>query len=110
MKLSEAIREGAKRRPQTQNTFFSNGASCALGAAYEHLEGFSALMYDSEDIEFELIVKFPVLEYAVQSPVDAEMEDSLFNIISDLNDVRNWTREQIADWVETVEQQSEFHR
>ena len=40
LKLSEAIRIGAKMRPkQCRGQFFKDGASCALGAAYEAVHG-----------------------------------------------------------------------
>lgn len=38
-KLSEAIRAGAKLRPQARGFYFASGASCALGAAYEAITG-----------------------------------------------------------------------
>src|SRR5258706_314082 len=34
-RLSEAIRMGAKLRPQCFNSFWMDGGSCAMGAAYE---------------------------------------------------------------------------
>lgn len=39
MKLSTAIRIGAKIRPQCQGRYFKEGGSCALGAAFEGLGG-----------------------------------------------------------------------
>jgi hypothetical protein len=39
LRLSEAIRIGAKLRPQCRETFFQHGRSCALGAAVEAITG-----------------------------------------------------------------------
>lgn len=39
LKLSEAIRIGAKIRPQCFHSLFKNGGSCVLGAAYEGATG-----------------------------------------------------------------------
>lgn len=39
MKLSAAIRIGAKIRPQCYGRYFKDGGSCALGAAYEAMTG-----------------------------------------------------------------------
>ena len=37
MKLSAAIRIGARLRPQCRRRFYAHGGSCAIGAAYEAL-------------------------------------------------------------------------
>ena len=39
IKLSQAIRIGAKLRPQCVGGMFVDGGSCAIGAAYEGLTG-----------------------------------------------------------------------
>lgn len=45
---------------------------------------------------------FPALSKYVQHP-EAEGEHPLADIIVDLNDRHDWTREQIADWMETLD-------
>lgn len=93
MKLSEAIREGAKRHPQIFGDLYNrvDGAvvgSCALGAAM--------LMQRS----------FPLLQSSrVTCPacMDPRIHTRLDNIITHLNDNHRWTREAIADWVATLE-------
>lgn len=39
--LSQAIRLGATFRPQCKASYFDNGRSCAVGAAYEAVTGLS---------------------------------------------------------------------
>ncbi len=86
MKLSEAIRLGSMLRPQSFGTFFSkDGGTCALAAAQE--AGF-----DNID----------VMTRVVESPFYGHTS-SLAACVVNLNDHHRWTREQIADWVETVE-------
>ena len=82
MKLSKAIRIGARIRPQGFGAYFHVGRSCALGAAFEGMKGRPAnsigrLIWDELGI----------------SP-------RLHDRIVDLNDAQHWTREQIADWLE----------
>lgn len=114
MKLSEAIRKGAKLRPQSiikafDYNWFANIetvklSSCALGAAYEAV--FKLDINEDSDIDEinanfadDLRREFPELAYHVFHPVDKE-KANLGDIISDLNDSHDWTREKIADWVE----------
>lgn len=86
MKLSEAIREGAKLRPQYFGAdYFGNGGSCALGAAYEAVTGHGHYYADDAPTIEDL---FPSLT------VELEME------IWDKNDQECLSREQIADWLE----------
>lgn len=85
MKLSEAIRIGAKIRPQCVMAYFNGGASCALGSAYEAISGKNWLDDTPSNWEF-FSGRFNVPE-------------SLLLQISLLND-RGTTREQIADWLE----------
>ena len=86
MKLSKAIREGAKLRPQGFWRFFpENGVvkSCSLGAAFEATFGHRD--YSSWR---DLLPYYP------------ELEGKLVDRIVHMNDVQLMTREQIADWVE----------
>jgi hypothetical protein len=95
MKLSEAIRLGAMLRPQGRIDFFSaDGKSCALGAALE-ARGIQhrilATPAESDAIYGQLYRWWPWLRVL---SIDA---------ITYRNDVEGWTREQIADWVATIE-------
>lgn len=102
MRLSEAIRLGAMLKPQAYGPFSSIG-SCALRAAcdavgiHDRLEG----LFNYS----ELAVHFPLLRTLHQScPVCGRRDDLMF-VSYHLNDAHHWTRERIADWVESLEMQ-----
>lgn len=119
MKLSEAIREGAKETfPGTVAMFSlrsSSGAleACALGAAYygrfgnptkpEDFRSWSDAILPSAEAPFykQLNAEWPELLADVGYPV-GRMPCQLQTAIYTLNDNHNWTREQIADWVESL--------
>ena len=89
LKLSEAIREGAKLRPQGFDAFFQTKddgvrCSCALGAAFEAMTG----MDDYWAGDHTLRELFPTV------PVD------VFTNITAMNDASLLSREEIADQVE----------
>lgn len=100
MKLSEAIRLGSMLHPQGFEELRSYqyddlGAvigmkTCALGAA-------QAAGYWLDDICITRL----------QCPACATVE-WLDNLIPHLNDDHRWTREAIADWVETLELRKEI--
>jgi len=110
MKLSEAIRLGAKLRPQCKGSFFCYGkleGSCALGAAYE---GYYGSRGDStEGVASSVSARFPILRLLVDRTkvpdcISGENDRFLLNnVVTSLNDYKGWTREQIADWVEGIE-------
>lgn len=83
LRLSEAIRIGARIRPQCAGQFFDGDASCAIGAALEAVFGTNNYYADH-----------------VQAPdrVWPEVRD-LWSRIYDMNDSGK-TREEIADWLE----------
>lgn len=104
MRLCDAIRLGATMRPKQafgvlyyipychdDGYYCDDSASCALGAAAEGL-GIS-LDLGLDDIEWRLLVIYPYLSKA-----------TLDKIIH-LNDRMRWTREAIADWLESQEPQ-----
>lgn len=100
MKLSEAIRAGAKLRPQGLGGFFvydndGNLCSCALGAAYEAVFHHVARRSETDYTAFE--IKFPELNADIEMP-DGQVQ-WIQNAVAKLNDERCWTREQIADWL-----------
>jgi hypothetical protein len=115
-KLSTCIREGAKKRPQAFGDFIgeisSSGAStpeystCALGAAYEHITG--GLPYpDYEHGEYvnKTIYKACGLNhFRVPYPEETfnGKEAYLFDVVSTLNDTFKWTRERIADYLDSI--------
>jgi hypothetical protein len=119
MKLSEAIREGAKETfPGTVAMFSlrsSSGAleACALGAAYygrfgnptkpEDFRGWDGRIRPSAEAPFykQLSAQWPELLTEVEYPLGL-IPGQLQKAIYMLNDNHNWTREQIADWVESL--------
>lgn len=103
--FSEAIREGAKLGPQAFRFLSLNGANCAIGAGLRAM-GLS-LIHGCAVLGSEpAVTAFPYLDEAfVTCPVDALCGlKSLFFTVMDLNDNHHWTREQIADWLESEEE------
>lgn len=94
MKLSEAIRLGSMLHPQCFDVLEhvvdgKTVGTCAIGAASE--AGY--------DISYRNIVGEHDL---LMCPSCPELHD-LQEIIEHLNDYHRWTRERIADWIDTVE-------
>lgn len=102
MRLSEAIRLGAMLKPQAFGTFRARTATrddgaflglriiestCALGAACD-------AGYKRSGID----------QVHVWCPACSLRAGVLFHAMH-LNDTHRWTREQIADWVESIELQ-----
>jgi hypothetical protein len=98
--FSEAIREGAKLKPQgfkLREDRVDKNTSCALEA------GIEAIGCDFEWYEQgALCAMYPYLWEWTAVPVSPRYQDSLYSICYILNDA-GWTREQIADWLEQEE-------
>lgn len=102
VKLSHAMREGAKLRPQYYaGGWFDSGfkKSCALGAALEYVYGLDHLKTSgvfsvtrSLGIPSKTIINHPI----------TGSDELLTSTITKLNDESKWTREQIADWLESI--------
>lgn len=93
LKLSEAIRVGARLRPQCRASFFNGFGSCALGAAME------ALLNRPTDRDADyvwLCDHFPELKKQIRTHRAWELGCE----IVERNDGVGYTREQIADWLE----------
>lgn len=104
-RFSELIRAGAARRPQGRGAFFKynlNGTitSCAMGAAYEAHFGYIPLSFQTGDHDMRPF--FPILKKEVTHPVNGSTH-CLAICITSLNDNGGWTREQCADFCETIE-------
>jgi len=95
-RLSDAIMLGAMRRPQCHGYFFEHGGSCALGAAIDSTGV-------KEDYD-ELTRRFPELKRTMVSPIPllSFRRQNLWEIIVELNDLHDWTRESIASWLESI--------
>ncbi len=99
VELAQAILAGARRRPaQAFGAYYSNGGSCALGAAYE---GIYALPGDAKTVRPQRMDRFfhcleNVSKYC---PAGCKKHIPTAAMIVHLNDDHLWTREQIADWL-----------
>lgn len=126
MKLSEAMRAGAKIRPQAFGGLYKMAfrwlrfekRSCALGAAYEGGDcqfkvepaTHAFLGRDGKLIaagETRNFVQIPdewtaVLTFLAECP-QCEMRGSVQDVIPHLNDNHKWRRTEIARWIERVE-------
>jgi hypothetical protein len=109
MRLSEAIRLGAmlKRKGRGPKSLYSTArGACALGAALN-----ACSVPDTERIWESFPARWPILRTKVDMPVCRRhwvvMAQGprlpLYEAIWIINDNSNWTREQIAGWVESIE-------
>lgn len=102
MRLSEAIRLGAMLKPQAFNSR-ARDASCTLRAATEALGIPDHVFSDSTVLNYAALEdRYPFLVTATTHPVDGSLARATA-VIWNLNDTHQWTREQIADWVESIE-------
>jgi hypothetical protein len=105
LKLSEAIRLGAMLKPKGYgNGAMAHGAAatCALGAAAE------AAGLKLKDSDYKAVIaRWPLLRQQVVMPGERSRRIDFCAAICDLNDHYGWTREQIGDWVETIENQQD---
>jgi len=93
MKLSEAIRIGARMRPQGfADLFDMAGNSCALGAAYEGATGKTCSPHEYSKV----IQEFPFLGCGATGRNLSDLAKTIYR----MND-RQVKREQIADWLES---------
>ena len=101
--LASFIRTGSQRRPvQAMGRYFQGrNASCALGAAYEGMYRLPADMggaHPTKDLQWF----FTCLDTVKKCPAEACTKRlSLAAVIVHLNDDHRWSREDIADWVES---------
>jgi hypothetical protein len=101
MKLSEAIRLGAMMRPQAFSCYTDGIGTCVWGAANE------AIGLPANHGFFETEGEWSVADQASRCPIAKCVRRFrvVSSIIQHLNDEHRWTREKIADWVETIEAQ-----
>lgn len=98
MKLSTAIRLGAMLKPQGFGKYLEDEATCALGAALDARGVFGTHFRESELFPIILILS-PGCPICDERSYGGDVGSTIFH----LNDDHLWTRERIADWVETVE-------
>lgn len=93
-KLSQAIRVGAMLRHQCTGDIFKGGGSCALGAAYEAIFGHPGRDVTLPDDQASHLER---LWGVIPSPKGLS---PVMDIGMNRND-SGWTRERIADWLES---------
>jgi hypothetical protein len=104
--LSEAIRLGSLVTEQISQQLFSKDfagnvlGACALGAAYVAIGETGDLIHDP--LEWDWIFK---IHAGHVGPDGLKYYRRVDSTIIDLNDGEEYTREQIADWVESVERE-----
>lgn len=107
-KLSEAIRIGAQKRPQCFDGVFrmdfqsNQYRSCALGAALE-------AMFPSNNDQCVSKADMKDLREALHLSENEVIKDPFYGteydiclVIMSLNDDQRWSREKIADWLESI--------
>jgi hypothetical protein len=111
--LSEAIRLGSMLRPKAVDFFFIDGRSCAQGAALEAV-GCSPVSCSDGGVPYRsrFIDRWPWVSATASCPVCGGVA-KVRSLIAHLNNtgihselhIKNhgWTREQIADWIQTLE-------
>lgn len=108
MKLSMAIRKGAKLHPQGRLYFgeYSKDNSefftCAIGAAYEAITKLRppvSMLDAGVRNTVAHAVGININTRPLRDPVDGATR-TVFDTIAQLNDRHKWTREAIADWLE----------
>lgn len=92
LKLSAAIREGAKLRKQVRGAPFEHGGSCAIGAAAEAL----GMQYSS----FPAVWTIDAVAF-IRQRLQQHIPHEVFERVYTMNDGEEQTREQVADWLES---------
>ena len=120
MKLSEAIRLGAMMKPQAFGDLIgAHGGTCALMAALEaagipqtQYEGTGRVSNGREQVASPRLVwvipaEWRSVMHAKHATCPECGSDQVYigYLIPHLNDAHYWTREQIADFVESIEKQ-----
>lgn len=99
MKLSEAMRKGLEIRPvQTKGwIWYGSDAACAVGTIAAGL-GYDGLMMD--EWFNKLVAVYPQLTTRL---INCKTHnETLWVTIVEMNDKRGKTREEIADWLESI--------
>lgn len=99
--LAEAMRKGAALRPQCFGSYFWQGASCAIGAAYEGATGRA-----NEEVNRNHVLQlFPdIAGKGCVCPSCGESHTA-YTMMVHLNDTHKWTREAIASWMDSLQVQ-----
>lgn len=113
MKLSDAIRTGSKMGPQCFGNMLEGYSSCAIGAAFWALYGVEAspvgVMYKNRWQSWWPKEWLEMVNATCGTPCPACKDEQLdlSHVITHLNDTHLWSREAIAEYVETKEMEYE---
>jgi len=102
LRLSEAMRLGALLKPQGFGKLYDlrSKGTCAFGAAFDAIGRLheAVLQCGNLDTEWQ-----PLIDTIVVCPHCDRVRGPLESMVVHLNDGHQWTRERIANWVETIE-------
>jgi hypothetical protein len=107
MKLSEAIREGAKLGPQAFGEYFVGDATCALGAAKRATNtAHDEELFIAVGLAYVPVVEVPMCLHGEYRRTSVNKDqpksfDEITSLMIKLNDKARWSREAIADWLES---------
>lgn len=107
MKLSDAIRLGSMMRPKALCSFVNEHGTCALGAGLEAVGQLDAFREedDADDAFAVAMTVWPWLGATDQEcPVCGMTMWHQAQVITHINDTHEWTRERIADFVQSLEE------
>lgn len=109
MRLSEGIRLGAMMKPQANTHDEYPTKSCVIQAALDSIGEDGDLTVQEGYETFKKL--FPIALMRVQRPdLTMQFTDEICSCMFVLNDCERWSRERIADWVESIENQLEQQR
>lgn len=101
--FSEDMRLGSMLSPQVcSDGYFSERGTCAIGAIAEARNIRSSVEIAYLEMAMNLLVTG-----TLNCPQCGDRKMTLSSAVIHLNDAHKWTREAIADWVETVERRAE---
>lgn len=109
-KFAELMREGAAKRPQGFGSLFptqyDGRLSCALGAAWEVIH--NNILSNGLDMWPKWIDSLFIqqVNFPCGCRAGCVVVGSVGSAITHLNDDKRWTRERIADWVESLEEKT----
>lgn len=113
MTLADAIRKGAMQRPQCDGLFVRSlvtgevTRTCVLAAAHEGVFG-APPGVDGEDEDTDAVMTsliragYDLLAHVPECPQCGREGGLLGYTLFHLNDDHEWTREAIADWLDTL--------
>lgn len=107
MRLSEAIRLGSMMKPQAHGMAFTGRRTCVFAAAADAI-GLLIGTKRRDSLPIGTAEAFPILALRVVPPFESTKRTWCVRAAGmALNDEHRWTRERIADWVETIERAQE---